>query len=197
MVREIAMCSPKSQWVQSKDGISLYYVFVDCPFESISSNRLLQSGEEQELYVEPPPEAPVEATGGEEVPEREEPEAANNDPESEDKSSKNENAGDKGLNDSPPDNGCAPEQTPHDIQPENKPEPQAWNAIVCNNNEINHPGSLLLHVQRPYAIVAKKHEFLDNRPIPSGEVYNLELEDVDIYIDIKESLTTGKSISKF
>jgi len=50
--------------------------------------------------------------------------------------------------------------------------------------------TLELSIERPHAIIEGKHEYIDNRRIPSGPGYMVDLEDVDIYPDIRESLTT-------
>jgi hypothetical protein len=45
-----------------EEGHNSFTVSVDCPFESFSSNRLLQPGEELDLYFSPAPEKPVKTS---------------------------------------------------------------------------------------------------------------------------------------
>jgi len=73
------------------------------------------------------------------------------------------------------------------------PARPCWKATVLDKNTITHPGTLFLSIERPHAIIEGKHEYIDNRPIPSGPGYMVDLEDVDIYLDIRESLTTVKT----
>jgi hypothetical protein len=86
-----------------------------------------------------------------------------------------------------PDDGDRPAANPRkNLRP-------AWHAVVLDNDNIYHPGSLLLQVQRPRATRGRDRPALDDRVIPSGPKYDLDLADVDIYLDIKESTTTVKT----
>ena len=48
------------------------------------------------------------------------------------------------------------------------PARPCWKATLLDNNTITHPGTLFLSSERPHAIIEGKHEYIDNRPIPSG-----------------------------
>jgi hypothetical protein len=159
-----------------EEGRNSFTVSVDCPFESFSSNRLLQPGEELNVYFDPPPEEPVttsiqkkavDETDGENEPAEEK--SGGEDPAAEKSDDDEHPAAEK------PDGGDGPAAKPQqNLRP-------AWRAVVLDNDNIYHPGSLLLQVQRPHATRGRDRPSLDDRVIPSGPKYALDLADVDIY----------------
>jgi len=107
----------KSQWIHLNEGIKHYYVAVTCPFESISSNRLLQTGEEITLYLDG---EPVNTNVEEEITEQEDPRPVDEEHNSKEKSSNEEHEGEPGANESSPDSDEKEQKGAGDDQPKEK-----------------------------------------------------------------------------
>ena len=186
----------ESRWIHATtDSIKQYFVSVDCPFETISPNRLLQAGEDLDVYLDPAPE-PVEQAPADAEEEMPQSEPLDSDDKTAQESQKVQANHSKGESES---DSAAPAPAPagdgtDDEKPTNAaPARPCLKATVLDNNTITHLGTVFLSIERPHAIIEGKHEYIDNRPIPSGAEYMVDLEDVDIYLDIHESLTTVKT----